>query len=275
MPSLTVITVVRNDPDGLRVTARSLAEQDFREFEWVVVDGGSASETQRVLEEIRSSCAVQISEPDDGIYDAMNKGVRQATGDWSIFLNAGDLLHDAGTLGYLADLGSRSGDVDLLYGDYIECFADGQRRYRSARPLSGILVGMPTSHQAMVYRTRMVLDAPFEQGSLAETGGCEDWSHLLDRVQAGMRGRRFDRPVAVFDATGVSSRLWRTGQRHRVHRLKQLGLFSFRLRVRYLFIHLHAVLAHTLARLLPRRAWMVLAGAKRMLAGSPSKSTED
>jgi acetyltransferase-like isoleucine patch superfamily enzyme len=90
---ISVIVAVRNAEHTLRSTLQSLARQTRREFEVVLIDGASTDRTLTVAEEFRDMITFQLSEPDTGIADAWNKGVRHARGDWIIFLNAGDLLH--------------------------------------------------------------------------------------------------------------------------------------------------------------------------------------
>jgi glycosyltransferase involved in cell wall biosynthesis len=100
---ITVITVTRNNLDGLRRTFASLAAQDFRYVQHVVIDGGSSDgsvewlATNRVFED-----TVVVSEPDNGVYDAMNKGARLATGELLNFLNAGDVFAHPGVLSQVA-----------------------------------------------------------------------------------------------------------------------------------------------------------------------------
>jgi len=90
---ISVIVAVRNGEALLRKTLLSLRQQTCQDFEIILVDGGSTDGTLRVAAEFHDAIRVQISEPDDGIADAWNKGVRQASGEWIIFVNAGDLLH--------------------------------------------------------------------------------------------------------------------------------------------------------------------------------------
>lgn len=92
---ISIITINYNNRDGLRNTLESVAAQSDRRFEYIVVDGGS---TDGSVEEIRRHEPIisrWISEPDKGIYDAMNKGVAMATGEYVVFVNSGDCLHDA------------------------------------------------------------------------------------------------------------------------------------------------------------------------------------
>ena len=95
MTTLSIVTVVLNDLPGLTRTAASLAFQIRPEFEWIVIDGASTGEHRVNQKSLTAIPTVFISEPDAGIYDAMNKGWRRASGDWVLFLNAGDTLcHD-------------------------------------------------------------------------------------------------------------------------------------------------------------------------------------
>jgi putative colanic acid biosynthesis glycosyltransferase len=92
-PWLSVVTVVRNDLPGLERTHASLAEQVLRDFEWILIDGASTDATRaRASELLAEGIARGVSEPDTGIYDAMNKGLRLARGSHVLFLNAGDRL---------------------------------------------------------------------------------------------------------------------------------------------------------------------------------------
>ena len=98
MTRLSVVTVVLNDLPGLLRTAQSLAAQTRTDVEWIVIDGASTGANQVTKDMLAPSPATFISEPDAGIYDAMNKGWRNASGDWVLFLNAGDTLCQDRTL---------------------------------------------------------------------------------------------------------------------------------------------------------------------------------
>ena len=88
---VTVITVVYNNVEGIRTTLESFVSQSWSNKEIVVVDGGSTDGTWDVINSFAGNIAYKSSEPDRGIYDAMNKGIDKATGEWIIFLNSGDV----------------------------------------------------------------------------------------------------------------------------------------------------------------------------------------
>jgi glycosyltransferase involved in cell wall biosynthesis len=92
---LSVITVNLNNVDGLRKTIRSVVEQTFTEFEYIIVDGNSKDESLTVIKEISNNTKLSvkwISEPDSGVFEAMNKGIRMAKGNYLLFLNSGDFF---------------------------------------------------------------------------------------------------------------------------------------------------------------------------------------
>lgn len=139
-PLFSVITVTRNNLTGLAATWQSLAAQTCTDFEWIVIDGAS---TDATLSFLKDKPALVVSEPDRGIYDAMNKGIERAGGTYLIFMNAGDRFAGPEVLASLAALLHTT--PAFLYADALEGF------YKTARPHSAIHQGMITHHQAMVY----------------------------------------------------------------------------------------------------------------------------
>ena len=87
---LSIITINFNNTDGLRATIKSVKNQSFRDYEWIVIDGGSVDGSRQLIEENKSQFSYWVSEPDNGIYNAMNKGLLRANGEYVFFLNSGD-----------------------------------------------------------------------------------------------------------------------------------------------------------------------------------------
>ena len=92
MPKLSIITICYNEP-RLEDTCKSIVNQTWQDFEWIVIDGGSGEETQKIFDKYKYRINKFISEPDNGRYSAMNKGIRLANGEWLNFMNAGDYFH--------------------------------------------------------------------------------------------------------------------------------------------------------------------------------------
>lgn len=103
VPEFSIITVVKNDPSGLQKTAESVLKQSFCNFEYIVIDGKSTDATVDELKKI-SKHAICLSEPDLGISDAFNKGLKVSQGRWINFLNAGDVFAGTTTLAEVADV---------------------------------------------------------------------------------------------------------------------------------------------------------------------------
>ena len=110
---ISIITVCYNEPN-LKATCESIVAQTEQNFEWIVVDGGSDVKTQRIWQEYRHRINKFVSEKDSGIYNAMNKGIRMATGEYLLFLNAGDALEDAEVI---ANVIKMKLDREIVYGD--------------------------------------------------------------------------------------------------------------------------------------------------------------
>lgn len=116
-PGISIITSTFNAAADLPHTIRSIREQTFREFEWIVVDGNSTDGTQDLLRENDGLISRWISEPDQGIYDAWNKACKMARGEWLLFLGAGDELAGPHTLAEsLKNLDATSADTTIVYG---------------------------------------------------------------------------------------------------------------------------------------------------------------
>ena len=153
MPRFSIITVVRNDRDGLQRTGASVEAQTDRDFEWRIVDGGSTDGTADLARRLQARIPniFVTTGPDAGLYDAMNKGLRAARGDYILFLNAGDVFADAEVLARISTALERR-NCDILFGSSLMSFGAKQLR-RHAKTPSYITHGQPGLHQSTVYRT--------------------------------------------------------------------------------------------------------------------------
>lgn len=112
-PKLSIITICYNSP-YLELTCDSIVNQIWQDFEWIIIDGGSNKDTLKIFEKYKNRINKFISEPDSGIYNACNKGIKLAQGEYLNFMNGGDAYCD-NTI--LQNVFSRNLDEDILYGD--------------------------------------------------------------------------------------------------------------------------------------------------------------
>ena len=154
-PKFSIVTVTYNAGKVLEDTIQSVISQTYHNVEYLIIDGGSKDNTLDIVEKYRDRIHRVISEPDKGLYDAMNKGIRQATGDYVCFLNAGDELHEDDTLQQMVhSLNGQKELPDVLYGQ--TAIVDGQGHFLRMRRLSApetldwksFKEGMLVCHQA-------------------------------------------------------------------------------------------------------------------------------
>ena len=120
---ISIITICFNAATDLENTIASVRSQKYKDYEYIVVDGGSKDRTVEVINQNLDVITKWVSEPDKGIYDAMNKGIKMATGEWVIMMNAGDVFADSDVLqNVFAHV--ISDKITFLYGDTLYLFPD-------------------------------------------------------------------------------------------------------------------------------------------------------
>lgn len=161
-PKFSIITVTYNAAQVLEDTIQSVITQTYKGVEYIIIDGGSKDGTLDIINRYKTHIHTVISEPDKGLYDAMNKGICVATGDYICFLNAGDALHEDDTL--LLMVHSITGEVlpDVLYGETQLVDEEGHfvrmRRLSAPEQLTwkSFQKGMLVCHQAFFARRELV-----------------------------------------------------------------------------------------------------------------------
>lgn len=160
-PKFSIITVTYNAGAVLEDTIQSVITQTYRNVEYIIVDGGSKDHTLDIINRYREHIHTLVSEPDKGLYDAMNKGIRLATGDYLCFLNAGDELHEDDTLQLMVHSITGTELPDLLYGE--TAIVDEEGHFLRMRRLSApenlnwksFKDGMLVCHQAFFPRREL------------------------------------------------------------------------------------------------------------------------
>ncbi|WP_291910794.1 glycosyltransferase family 2 protein [Chitinophaga sp. CB10] len=203
-PKISIITVVYNAEKLIEATIKSILSQTNTNYEMVVIDGGSTDRTVEIINQYRTSISYFISEKDKGIYDAMNKGIAAASGEWLFFLNAGDLFASEHVLEEVADeLDKVTTDIDMVYGDI--CFYDKQRAYVFRQQTNQIKLNLnPICHQAIF--TRRAAQHLFDLNYKL----CADHAHAYQIFRSGRSKYMPGRVIAKMLMGGASSNVKQT-----------------------------------------------------------------
>jgi glycosyltransferase involved in cell wall biosynthesis len=160
-PKISIITVVFNSENLIEKTINSILSQTYRNIEYIIIDGNSKDNTLQIINKYSDNIACIISEPDKGLYDAMNKGLLKATGDYVCFLNSGDQLYSNNTIENV--FGNLSEFPDIVYGETMIVDISGNelglRRLKAPENLSwkSFKNGMLVCHQS-IYIKRTIAD---------------------------------------------------------------------------------------------------------------------
>ncbi len=158
-PKVSIITVVFNSVKQIEDTIKSVLEQSYPNFEYIIIDGGSTDGTKAVIDKYKAKLAHYVSEKDGGIYEAMNKGMQLASGDWVNFMNSGDVFYSPKTIEGVFEKAKSS--FDIIYGDYIANYdRKGQRLIKAALPQPPHQ--MVLSHQSVFARSTALKLFPFD-----------------------------------------------------------------------------------------------------------------
>lgn len=202
-PTLTVATVCKNSPGHLAQTIESVLSQDYPDFQYIVIDGGSTDATLDVLAHYAEQIDVLVSEPDTGIADAMNKAVVKSAGDYILFIHADDRLISTNALTTIAEWIGRDNWCHDIYAFSI-FFGDEspshKRKSRGFTPWLYLRYGI--FHQGAVTRI-----AAFKRFGLFDTTYviASDYAWALNCYAKGGTTLVIDQPIALMGSSGISS----------------------------------------------------------------------
>ncbi|GAB6122871.1 glycosyltransferase family 2 protein [Dysgonomonas termitidis] len=200
---VSVITINYNNGTGLEKTIRSVIKQSYIDYEYIVIDGGSTDSSKQILEIYSDKITCWVSEPDKGIYEAMNKGIIRAKGEFCHFLNSGDIYADDEVLRKIFE--NKEYSVPLLRGVQI-CAADtGIFRWRNHGNRDVTLFDL--------YVDTMQHQATFIRRSLFDKYGLydikykivSDWKFFMQTMLGDEKSVFLDMDIVIFDMTGISN----------------------------------------------------------------------
>lgn len=202
MAKISIITVNLNNLEGLKKTAESILNQSYRNYEFLVIDGSSDDGSKDYLLEISSKLTHFISEPDKGIYSAMNKGIKIAKGDYIYFLNSGDIFFDSDTLSEVVE--KMDDGLDLYYGDLVYNWPKGVEYVHFPKELSyQFFVIDNINHQACFIK-RSLFERFFYYNENYKI--ISDWEFLIFTVCKGeISYKHLEIMISIYDTSGIST----------------------------------------------------------------------
>jgi glycosyltransferase involved in cell wall biosynthesis len=201
---LSIITINYNDSDGLKKTLDSVAKQTFVDYEQIIIDGGSTDSSVSVIETFFSSTSqtvLWVSEKDKGVYNAQNKGIEIATGDYCLFLNSGDFLVDKNVLERVFAVNP---SADIIYGNLIEVFEGkivGVARGKTDVSFLDIYSGIVKHQAAFISRNLFEKYGQYDENLKI----IADWEFFF--MSIGFKGvtlHYVDVDISYFDSNGIS-----------------------------------------------------------------------
>jgi glycosyltransferase involved in cell wall biosynthesis len=242
-PKITVITVVFNGEESIEETIDSVINQSYGNVEYIVVDGGSTDGTLAIIKKYAHAIDNWVSEPDKGIYDAMNKGLSMASGSWVNFMNAGDRFYSAQSISQVFSVSM--GCEKIIYGD-VQIRYEDFSRVEIARHPKRLWRGMQFCHQSVFCDTEYHKGNPFN----IENRICADLEFCYDAYKKNVNFKYTPSIVSSVEVGGVSE----------ANRLKTCELSRLAVRkagalplvnVYYLYRYADVMLRSILKQLLP------------------------
>ena len=202
---LSIITINRNNAEGLRKTIESVVNQTYADFEYIIIDGASTDSSVDVIQQFNNSTIQQfnwISEPDTGVYNAMNKGIYKAQGEYLLFLNSGDFLVDNGVLKNVFQLNYYE---DILCGN-CNVSDNGKVVWTAIPPENitfGTLFNQGLAHQATFIKRQLFSDLGLYREDFKYNSDIDFWYRAI--IVNGASTRKINVLVSDYNLDGISS----------------------------------------------------------------------
>ncbi|MCB0414535.1 MAG: glycosyltransferase [Bdellovibrionales bacterium] len=198
---ISVVTICLNNKDGLKKTINSVIFQDYDNLELIIVDGGSTDGSKELLEEFNDSISYWVSEKDNGIYSAQNKGILYSTGDYILFLNSGDYLVDSQVVSDVVD--EISGE-SVVYGDLLIDYGDHQEKGISPNQITPrFMIKSTLWHPVSFIKSDLFRKYGLYDESFKIVGDYDFFLKVL--IQGRESYKHLSRQVACFNTMGIGS----------------------------------------------------------------------
>lgn len=203
MPKLSIITINYNNLEGLKRTVESVVNQTWQEFEYIIIDGGSTDGSKEIIADYQKRITYWVSEKDNGIYHAMNKGINKSTGDFLIFMNSGDVFYNDTIIDVLV---SELKTTDaIVYGDVVlrNEKKDTERIQKHPEKLNFSYFYNQTICQQACFIKRSLFDTIFYFNENYKI--TSDWEFLIYAIYIEkVQTRKIDVLISIYDTSGIS-----------------------------------------------------------------------
>jgi len=207
-PLVTIVTITLNNKNGLKKTLDSILKQKYNNIELIIVDGKSEDGTEEYIKtnknliENKLKRFLYIYEEDNGIYDAMNKGIKAATGDWIIFMNAGDTFFDEEVISKIFEHDSIFKEADIIYGKTHLIADEKVDMISKPKKLQNINYGMIFCHQSAFVKSHLLKNNLFSNNYKISS----DYDSFLHMYQEKRKFQEIDLIISDFEETGVATK---------------------------------------------------------------------
>ena len=182
----------------MQKTIDSVIAQTWRDFEWIIIDGGSTDGSLELIEKYQEHFAYWCSEPDGGVYHAQNKGITKANGEYVNCMNAGDVFVDSNTL---ENVFAENLNADIVYGDWVRDEPLGKEYMHAPKVMSLIYIFTDNvCHQSMFVKTQLLKEKGFDENMKIFA----DWQRWRELAWEGRTFQYVPYPVCLYEAGGLS-----------------------------------------------------------------------
>lgn len=202
-PKISIITISYNNKEGLIKTIQSVFDQTYNNFEFIVIDGGSKDGSKEFLDAVSNKLDYFVSEPDKGVYNAMNKGIVKAKGEYLLFLNSGDWFSDTNVLSiFMQNLG----DYDIIFGNKINYYSEDKMIVEKSPAIVDFYIlafSYSLPHQATIIKRKLFNEIGLYDETLKIVS---DWKFaLLAIFKYNYKYLHKEINLVYYDMTGISS----------------------------------------------------------------------
>lgn len=204
-PKITVVTVTFNCRETIRDTIESIINQTYKNLEYIIVDGLSTDGTLDIIDQYRSKIDLIKSEKDRGIFDAMNKAIDLCTGDWIIFMNAGDRFFSEEVISKIFDEVFEIRNLGVVFGDYVQLNKDRTQIYKAATPFflsKKRYKKMGFNHQSVFVKSDYARELKFDGAYIVAA----DYNMIASLYRKGVEFKYINIPISICEEFGFSNK---------------------------------------------------------------------